>query len=141
MVTGKNYELIEHTADIGIRVKARDLKGIFSKAAQALFDIIAERKNPAAPRAKKKKIRLSAQNLDELLVNWLNELLSLSSAEETIFYDFKFSKLSDTQLQAVATGDDSVHYKAEKEIKAATYHGLSIKRASSGWQAELIFDV
>jgi len=38
----KDYEVIEHTADIGIRVKAKDPAGLFKNAAAAMFDIIAE---------------------------------------------------------------------------------------------------
>ena len=38
----KDYELIEHTADVGIRISGNDLKELFIKAAQAMFDIICE---------------------------------------------------------------------------------------------------
>ena len=137
----KNYELIEHTADIGIRVKAKDLKELFRQAGLAMFDIIAEVKNPESRPQQKIKIVQKADNLEELFVNWLNELLSLSATKELIFSDFKITKLDKNLLEALALGKSSKDYKVNVEIKAATYHQLKIEKKQSGWQAEVIFDV
>jgi SHS2 domain-containing protein len=70
----KNYELIEHTADIGIKIKGKDLRELFINAALAMFDIIAERKNSQGKR-REIKIKQKAEDLGELFINWLNELL------------------------------------------------------------------
>jgi len=138
----KNYELIEHTADIGIRVEGRDLKELFKNTALAMFDIIAEKvadKKP--PRIEKFLIKQKADNLEELFVNWLNELLSLSATKEKIFCDFKFEKLDEQNLEAEVFGCDIKNYKINTEIKAATYHELKLEKANSGWQVEVILDV
>ncbi len=137
----KNYELIEHTADVGIKVKGNDLKDLFKNAASAMFDIIAEKKEPKAAKQAKIKIEQKAENLEELFVNWLNELLSLSATKELIFSDFQINKLDENTLQAVVIGDDFKNYKVNTEVKAATYHQLKIEEAKTGWQAEVIFDV
>ena len=137
----KNYELIEHTADIGIRVRGKGLKEIFSNTALAMFDIISERKDkiPAAP--KRIKIAQKADNLEELFINWLNELLSLSAAKEVIFSDFKIDKLDKNSIEAIATAEDVNNYKVNVEVKAATYHQLKLAQSPSGWEAEVILDV
>jgi len=147
----ENYEFIEHTADIGIRVKGKDLKGLFKNAALAMFDIIAERgsrfKVPVCPagrqgsRFKEITIKQRADDLEELFVNWLNELLSLSATKGLIFVDFAISKLDKNNLQAALIGESIKNYRVNTEIKAATYHQLKIEKAKSGWQAEVIFDV
>ena len=140
----KNYELIEHTADIGIRVKGRELKELFKNAAQAMFDIIAEKKSQATShksQATRIMVKQKADSLEELFINWLNELLSLSATKELIFSDFQINKLDKNTLQAVAIGEDIKNYKVNTEIKAATYHELKIEREESGWLAEIIFDV
>jgi SHS2 domain-containing protein len=151
MVKTKNYELIEHTADIGIRIRTKDLKELFKKSALAMFDIIAEKKSlnqcfrmgtsSHQPPVKKIIIKQEANNLDELFINWLNELLSLSATKEMIFFDFKIDKLDDVSLNSQAIGCDIGNYKVNTEIKAATYHKLRIEKAKSGWVAEVIFDV
>jgi SHS2 domain-containing protein len=140
----KNYELIEHTADVGIRVKGADLKELFKNAALAMFDVMAEEKPRSehrAPSTEKVVIKQSADNLEELFINWLNELLSLSATKELIFSDFKINKLDENNLQALAMGHKISDYKVNTEIKAATYHQLKLEQTKYGWQAEVIFDV
>jgi len=138
----KNYELIEHTADVGIRVKGSDLKDLFKNAALAMFDIIAEKKpETRAQKPEKITIKQKADNIDELFINWLNELLSLSATKEKIFCNFKFKSLNKNSLEAEVSGCDINDYKVNTEIKAATYHQLKIEQNKSCWQAEVIFDV
>lgn len=138
----KNYELIEHTADIGIKVRGKDLKGLFKNSALAMFDIIAEqRRENREQRTEKIKVKLESENLEELFVNWLNELLSLSATKEVIFADFKINKLGQNNLKAIAIGAQIKNYKVNTEIKAATYHELKIEKTKSDWRAEVIFDV
>ena len=136
----KNYELIEHTADVGIRVKGDDLEGLFANAALAMFDVIAEARNEEAV-SKEINIRLKADNLEELFIDWLNELLSLSATKELIFSAFKITRLDKNNLEAVAVGCDSKNYRMNSEVKAATYHELKLQQLKSGWQAEVILDV
>ncbi|MDD5156140.1 MAG: archease [Candidatus Omnitrophica bacterium] len=146
-MTDKSYELIEHTADVGIRVKGKDLRGLFNNAALAMFDIIGEPAPiPSATSVKeipkfKVNIRQKAENLEELFVNWLNELLSLSSAKGLMFVDFVINKLDRNKLEAQVYGEKIKNYRVNTEIKAATYHELKVQEVSGGWQAEVIFDV
>lgn len=139
----KGYRLIEHTADIGIKIGAANLKCLFKSSALAMFDIIAQKKNPApkAPALKIIKIKQSADDLKELYVNWLNELLSLSSARGLIFSAFRINKLDGNNLEAEVSGKSMTNYKVNTEIKAATYHQLRLEQTKKGWLAEVIFDV
>jgi SHS2 domain-containing protein len=141
MQAKKSYELIEHTADIGIKIKAKDLKGLFQKAGLALFKISSERTSKKDKQKRKISIIQKADNLDELFINWLNELLSLSAVKGIIFERFKFNKLNESHLDVVAFGSDVEDYKVNTEIKAATYHRLVLRKTGSGWQAEIFFDV
>ncbi|OGX18369.1 MAG: hypothetical protein A3K83_06005 [Omnitrophica WOR_2 bacterium RBG_13_44_8b] len=136
----KNYELIEHTADVGIRVKGDDLEGLFANAALAMFDVMAEAGNEEAEK-KEINIRLKADNLEELFIYWLNELLSQSATKELIFSAFKIARLDKNNLEAKAIGCDVKNYRVNSEVKAATYHQLKLQQLKSGWQAEVILDV
>lgn len=137
----KPYELLEHTADIAIRVTGSDLAEVFRKTAAAIFDIMAEEKGSSGTPPESVEIKQSAGDLQELFVNWLNELLSLSAASEVIFYDFKIEKLEATSIISTAVGRSMKDYKVNIEIKAATYHQLKLEKSGAGWQAEVIFDV
>jgi SHS2 domain-containing protein len=137
----KEYELLEHTADTGIRVKAGDLKGLFEKSAVAMFEIISEPKSAKIKVCKKVTVQQDAEQLGELYINWLNELLSLSAAKELVFSRFKIDVLNNHHLEAVACGAPMEDYRVNAEIKAATYHQLKLDKTSAGWVAEVIFDV
>ena len=137
----ENYELLDHTADIGIRVKAKTVGQLFQDAASAIFDIIAEKKNSRPGTRQTITIRQRAENLEELFVNWLNELLSLSAARGVIFSRFQVKRIGPRALEASAGGIGIENYRVNTEVKAATYHRLKVEKIKGGWQAEVIFDV
>jgi len=141
----KNYELLEHTADIKVRVTSPSLKELFVDSAAAIFDIIAERKDVKPTQKTKVPIKVSliegADKTEDLFVDWLNEVISLSAVKEMIFSDFKIIKLDQSGLHVEAMGETMKNYRINTEIKAATRHELKLTKLKSGWQAEVIFDV
>ncbi|KPK97251.1 MAG: hypothetical protein AMJ95_10100 [Omnitrophica WOR_2 bacterium SM23_72] len=137
----KEYELLEHTADIGIRVRANNINELFKNTASAMFQILAEPKGPMTHAAEEVPVNLNAGNPEQLFVNWLNELLSLSAAKELIFFDFKIKTLENNRLEALVFGRPLENFQINTEIKAATYHELKLEKTESGWLAEVIFDV
>lgn len=137
----KDYELLEHTADIRVRVWGDDQEALFRHAANAMFDILALRRKDDSRDAATLKVALKAENVDELFVNWLNELLSLSATKELIFIDFDIKQIGENIIEAVVRGESAKRYEMKVEIKAATYHELQLTRTGRGWQAEVIFDV
>jgi SHS2 domain-containing protein len=137
----ENYEVLEHTADIGIRVKSSSLEGLFKNAGLAIAGISVEKQKKQNPEKHKIVIAQKANNVEELFVNWLNELLSASAAEGLIFEDIKINQITEQFVDAIAIGTDITNYKMNTEIKAATYHQLKVQKSGSLWQAEVIFDV
>ena len=86
------YELLDHTADMGIRVWADDVKGLFQEAARALFDIITDLEKVEARLDREVAVQGSGQ--EELMVAWLSELLYLHEVEELLFCDFALSEVN-----------------------------------------------
>lgn len=135
------YKLIEHTADIGIRVQSFSLAGLFKNAGLAITDLSFKKQTSQYPGKHNIIIRQKAPNLEELFVNWLNDLLSTSAVESLVFEDIKIIQINENFVDAIAVGSDIRNYKFSAEIKAATYHQLKVKKAGLFWQAEVIFDV
>ena len=135
-----DYKLINHTGDIGIFVEGRNLKDLFSTAASGMSSQII--KTSKIRKRLKKKIVLDGENIEDLLVRWLNELLYLSE-KGYFFKDFKIEKIQEKILSASIWGEkiDSTRLSLYQEIKAATYHQLEIKKNNDKWQATIIFDV
>ncbi len=139
---GKDYEFLEHTADIAVKVKGDDLETLFKNAALAMFDIIAECvSNKGSSKKEKFLVKQEAADLEELFISWLNELLSLSAIKRKIFCEVFFKNLNEHGLKAMVGGKDMINYKIKTEIKAATYHELEIKKVGPSWQAKVVFDV
>ena len=137
----KRYETFEHTADVGIRAFGRTEKELFANAAYAMFDLMADLKR--VRQTASFPIRLEAADREDLLVRWLSELLSLSSAKGFLFKDFFFSGLDSTSLDAVARGEtfDPSRHKMKIEIKAVTYHQIEIRENKGRWEGKVIFDI
>jgi SHS2 domain-containing protein len=137
----KGYELLAHTADIGVIARGRDMKEAFVNAACGLFSIIAE---PHGVQAKDRiPLEVTAPDREALLVNWLNELIYLSSTREMLFSNFDISSLSDTELKATVGGEkiDRSRHRLIREVKATTYHKLDVEQDADGWRVQVIFDI
>ncbi len=136
------YEIFDHTADVGIVVRGKTLEEMFEKAAYAMFDIIlnANKIQPAG----KYKVSLSSPTLEDLLVDWLSELLYVFSTELFVMGKFEVKILKHKNgysLNATCWGEP---YKRRKhgiktEIKAVTYHELEIN-PEKGY-AKVLFDI
>ncbi len=134
------YKLIDHTADIGIFVEGKNLKDLFATSARAMFSQMIDLSK--IKDKKTKRVELEGENLEDLLIRWLNELLFLST-KGYIFKNFNMEKLQKTSLSASLKGDriDFRKIPLKQQIKAATYHQLEIKNINNYWQTTIIFDV
>jgi SHS2 domain-containing protein len=135
------YEIIDHTADLGIRVTADSLEHLFENAGLALMDLLTDisRVRPSA----RFEYSLSADSVQTLFVRWLSELIYRFFGEKLAFCRFEVAELSERSLSVACWGErvDPRRHVFRTEIKAATYHELRVERSESGWVAEVIFDV
>ncbi len=146
------FETFEHKADIGVRGKGKNTEEAFQECAKAMFGVEVSLKKVKA--MKKVKIQCSAQNNEELLVEWLNALLAQSSIKEMMFSDFKVrideGKKAGLKLSGWAVGEkfDEKKHQPKLEIKAATYSQVRVfedkgkgKDKSKRFIAQCIVDV
>ncbi|MCM8779301.1 MAG: archease [Candidatus Omnitrophica bacterium] len=137
----KIYELLNHTADLGIRVYGKTLKDLFSNSAYAMFDLIADIEKVESK--EKIEIEKSAEDENELLINWLRGLHSYYAVEGYLFKKFRILKLTSQEVAGFAEGEkfDPQKHILKKEIKAVTYHALGIEKEKGLYKTEIIFDV
>jgi SHS2 domain-containing protein len=135
-----SFEFIDHTADAGIRVEAPTLEDLFETAGLAFSELVTS--VDSLDCRMERHFRLQEDDLETLLVSWLQELLYLLDTEDLVFGRFQV-KIHDLSLEATAWGepfDPSIHT-IKTEIKAVTYHQLEVARSELGWQAQVIFDI
>lgn len=135
------YEYFEHTADLGLRIRAPDLETLFVEAAQALFAAIVE--DLGTVRAQQElAVELDGDDRAYLLFDWLKELLFHFDAEHLLLGRFEV-QMRDNRLSGRAWGEplDRARHQMSHEVKAITYHGLRVEPADGGWLAEVIVDI
>ncbi len=137
----KAFKIIDHTADVGVIAFGADVKQLFSNAALALFSLITDTESIAEKL--QRDLKINSDGRDNLLVEWLNELIYLFDAEQTLFNRFEIESLSHKQLKATCYGEkfDPSRHKIKTGVKAATYHMLKVDKNNDGYMAQVIFDV
>lgn len=135
------YRTLEQTADVGMEVFGSSLQELYENAAWGFLDTLTDATK--IQRREAKTIVVSAANREELLVRWLQELLSLFESEKKCFCRIKIFKLTDTRLEAEADGEtfDPQWHLVRHSIKAVTYHSLAIEEEAGFFKAKVIFDV
>ena len=134
------FEILDHTADIGLAAYGADLKEAFASAAYGMFSIIAELDRVGA--RVKRRVEVSAPDQKELLVAWLNELLYLFDAENLLLSRFEVEEMEPGHLTATVAGEraNPQRHGMKTAIKSATYHMLEIKEGD-GVRVQVIFDL
>jgi SHS2 domain-containing protein len=137
-LTGR-FEILEHTADVGLRVRGDTPAEVLEAAAEGLASL----EGAWFPgQGEEREVRLEASDLGALLVTWLDELLYLRDAEDVVFGGFAARMLAGPRADArvrIAPRGDRVLESAG--VKAATYHGLRFERENGNWVADVYLDV
>jgi SHS2 domain-containing protein len=135
------YETFEHTADLGLRVRAPDLDTLFAEAGLALFSVLVDDLGTVAAR-ERQEIHLKGDDRVFLLFDWLNELLYRFETKHWLFSRFEV-RVTEDGLEGVAYGEplDRSRHELAHEVKAITYHGLRVEKEGNEWLAEVIVDI
>ncbi len=135
-----DYEIVDHTADVAIVARGADVGEAFASAGRALLSLITEPDSVAE--VEERRIELSADDLEDLLVAWLNELIYLFDVENLLLSGFDVRLVGDTGLVATARGErvDKTRHRIKLGVKAATHHMLEIDRGD-GVRLQVLFDI
>ena len=135
------FETFDHTADLGLRIRAADRATLFVEAARALFSTIVEDPAAIVP-VQSVRVDLPADEDVYLLFDWLNRLLYHFDSDHLVFGEFA-ADFDATGFHGEAWGEplDEPRHVLLHEVKAITYHELKVEESADGWMAELIVDI
>jgi len=128
---------VEHTADIAIRASGGNLSELFANAAYGLACQLAETAN--IEQTVEKRIEVTANDTEELLVTFLNELVYLLERDGSVFLKFCVREISDSHLIVSASGGQVSERR--HSIKAVTFNDLEVIHSCQGYEATIVFDV
>ncbi|MFC1592571.1 archease [Candidatus Omnitrophota bacterium] len=143
----KKYEIIDHTADVGIKVYGKGLEELFINAAQAMFEVMLGEGNKKSlfkkQELKKFFLHKNASGIEDVFIAWMGELLYLFYSEGLIMEKADIQKLDSQSILADVSGTifNPESHRIQTEIKAVTYHELEVQKTDKGYQAQIIFDI
>jgi SHS2 domain-containing protein len=136
-----SWDTFEHEADVGLIIRGGDGPELFAQAGLAFFDLVCELR--AVEERERYSLAGEADAVEPLLVDWLNDLVYLFQARGVVCRRFEFPAWSETAYVAEAFGEpaDSERHSPRDLVKAATYHGLSVRSQEDRLEARVILDV
>ena len=135
----KRFELIEHTADMGLVAYGHDLAEAFANAAYGLFSIMADLGN--VQEKEPFLVDLREEDAEALLFEWLNYLLYIFDVEMLLLKRFDIEHFDGSALKATCYGEkyNPSRHLLKRGVKSATYHMLKVDRENN--QVQVILDV
>jgi SHS2 domain-containing protein len=149
------FELLAHTADVGVRARGATLEEAFEQATLGLAEVLgalrpgrespggAPGRTPGGPRNRERvAVDVTAGDHGALLVDWLNEVLWLHEVRQhaavvAVGVDQVTGERAAGSVTFATTGPPA----DGTSVKAATYHRLRVGCDDGGWLAEVYLDV
>jgi SHS2 domain-containing protein len=139
-VVRPRYEVLDHTADTGVVVYGDTLADLFENVGYAMFDLMFDLR--AVPGGRDVPVIAGGDLWEDLLVEWLSELLAQAESRRLAFSGFTVDRIEEGGVQGSASGSpmDGLELRGPP-IKAVTYHDLAVVETPDVWWARVIFDV
>jgi SHS2 domain-containing protein len=137
----KKYRVTKHHSELAVRITGSSQADLFANSAYALFDVMTD---PAAIEIKERiPLEVEGSDRDDLMVNWMRELLYLYQGSGYLLKEFKISQVKDTIVKAEVCGEkiDPDRHEIKQEIAAVAFHKSRMEKTGNQWIAQLIFEL
>jgi len=134
------YKFIDNiTSDVVFDAYGKDLKELFENAAEALFSVIC--KQDMIEAKEEIKIEAEADNIEDLMINWLQSLIASVDIEDMFYKEFLVLEIDGKHLKAVVKGEEISPEKGETVVKAVTYHQYKFEETDDGYKVRVSLDI
>jgi len=135
-----HFREFDHGGDIGIEAWGSDLAAMLENAAMGLFGLVARGRVEAAV---ERVIRVSSASAEDLLVDWLGEVITLSGIHGEVYGAVRIERSGEWFAEGVLLGEkaDPSKHGFRFDVKAATYHRLAVEKKADGYRGRVIFDL
>jgi SHS2 domain-containing protein len=134
------FREIDHGGDIGIEARGSDLAGLLENATKGLLGLICR---GSVGQDVERSIRVSSSSAEDLLVDWLCEVISLAGVYGEVYGAVRIDSAGEWHARGVLLGEkaDPSKHELRFDVKAATYHRLAVERREGGYYGRVIFDL
>jgi SHS2 domain-containing protein len=141
MENQKKYRLMTRQSELAVRVVGNSQADLFANSAFALFDVMTDLEKIEVK--ERLPLEVEGADRDDLMVNWMRELLYLYQGSGYLLKDFQIREVKDTLVKADVCGEkiDPDRHDMKTEITAVAYHQSRMEKTGNQWTAQLIFEV
>ena len=137
----KNYRLTRHQSELAVRIAGSSQADLFANSAFALFDVMTDPSNIEIK--ERMALEVEGTDRDDLMVNWISELLYLYQGSGYLLKEFKINQVKDTIVKAEVGGEkiDPDRHEIKQEIAAVAFHKSRMQKTGNQWIAQVIFEL
>ena len=141
MENQKNYRITTHQNELAVRIVGNSQADLFANSGFALFDVLSDINKIEA--AERLSLEVEGSDRDDLMVNWIRELLYLYQGSGYLLKEFKINEVKDTLVKAEVAGEkiDPDRHEIKQEIAAVAFHKSRMQKTGNQWIAQVIFEV
>ncbi len=132
------YEFLDHTSEIKIKSYGKTQEETLQNLVLAISEYLS--KNQKISSKKAKTIQAHGTDKENLLYNFIDELIYLYDAEYFIPLKAEITLLGNN-IKATIYGDDTKNYHDLDHIKAATFSEMEFKKTDKEWIIQVVLDV
>ena len=145
---GRGFKITNHTADVGIEMWGETPQAVLEEAARGMLSLIVNLKS--VKYHIEKTVVIEADNLEDLLLNWLREILFIQESERIVFSkvsipteNISCSKQANYRFSGLLMGEklNLKRHDICMEIKAVTRHQMYFQKKCQLWRAGILFDI
>ena len=137
----RNHRIIARQSELVMRVVGTSQINLFVNAAFALFDVITDTEK--IDTQERLQLEVEGSDRDDLLLNWLRELLYLYQGSAFLLKEFNVQEMKDTSVKAQVSGEklDPDRHEIKQEIAAVAYDQSHMQKTGDQWIAQVILEV
>ena len=136
----QKYKFLDDiTSDVMFEAYGKDLKELFQNAAEALFSVICKLKQVTPKDIEEFEVK--ANNLEDLMINWLQALIAIVDTEQKFFSKFEIGEIDEKHLRAELSGEAIKPELGETVVKAVTMYKYKFERTDKGYKVRVSLDI
>lgn len=141
MADQKKYRILSRSSDLLIKVFGRAQAELFANSAFALFDLITDIEKVEV--RERLPLEVEGVNRDDLMVNWMRELLYLYQVSGYLLKEFQVEEAREDYVRGVVCGEkfDPDRHDIQRDIRAVAYHQSRMDKTGDQWTAQVIFEL
>ena len=141
METQKNYRITTHQNELAVRIVGNSQADLFANSGFALFDVMSDIDKIEA--AERLSLEVEGSDRDDVMVNWIRELLYLYQGGGYLLKEFKINEVNDISVKAEVAGEkiDPDRHEIKQEIAAVAFHKSRMQKTGNRWIAQVIFEI